>query len=446
MKRLVNAYAFRPKRRRGGKLRVSPTWWMRYRLNGETRYTSVNLHVRDKQVAEQKVAEFRREREQEAQGIIAPKPLREAARRPMADHLRDYVAVLKSERHSPMYVYNVERHVTKLLGECAWSLPKDVTAESFESWRCGQKKKGKTLNDYLADARGLLSWMRRTGRLNADPLACVQKIDTRGQEQLRRALTDDEFAKLLAVAGRRRAVYFTAGYTGLRRGELRQLQWGDVHLDAPRPFLNVRASTSKNRKAATIWLIPEVVAELRTLRPADASEGAPVFPKLVPKMTTFRRHLAKAKIAEKDGQGRVVVFHCLRHTLGTNLARAGVAPVVAMQIMRHSDPRLTMKTYTDASQLPTADAMERLPLPRLNTPGTEPQAARATGTDGAGSGTQKDAQTPAQAGPRRSIRVQVGTAADSPQLACESADSPELSAAVTAGQSEGESWGTRIRT
>ncbi len=27
-----------------------------------------------------------------------------------------------------------------------------------------QGKKGKTLNDYLADAKGLLSWMQRVGR------------------------------------------------------------------------------------------------------------------------------------------------------------------------------------------------------------------------------------------------------------------------------------------
>jgi hypothetical protein len=44
-----------------------------------------------------------------------------------------------------------------------------------------------------------------------------------------------------------------------------------------------------------------------------------------------------------------------------NLARAGTAPRVAMEIMRHSDMRLTAKTYTDAGLLPIADAVLDLP-------------------------------------------------------------------------------------
>ena len=50
--------------------------------------------------------------------------------------------------------------------------------------------------------------------------------------------------------------------------------------------------------------------------------------------------------------------------------------------MRHSDIRLTTKTYTDASLLPTADAMET--LPRWDMP--VEQAEVKTGTDDAVSG------------------------------------------------------------
>ena len=54
-------------------------------------------------------------------------------------------------------------------------------------------------------------------------------------------------------------------------------------------------------------------------------------------------------------------FHSLRHTLATNLALAGTAPRVAMEAMRHSDMRLTTKTYTDAGLLPLFDAVTKLP-------------------------------------------------------------------------------------
>jgi hypothetical protein len=43
------------------------------------------------------------------------------------------------------------------------------------------------------------------------------------------------------------------------------------------------------------------------------------------------------------------------------LARAGVSPRLAMELARHSDMRLTMKTYTDAEQLPLREVMDTLP-------------------------------------------------------------------------------------
>jgi len=56
---------------------------------------------------------------------------------------------------------------------------------------------------------------------------------------------------------------------------------------------------------------------------------------------------AKAVIAYLDDQGRRADFHALRHTYGSMLAKAGIAPRVAMSLMRHTDLRLTMNVYTD---------------------------------------------------------------------------------------------------
>ena len=53
-----------------------------------------------------------------------------------------------------------------------------------------------------------------------------------------------------------------------------------------------------------------------------------------------------------DERGHRVDFHALRTTYITRLQRAGVSPREAMELARHSDMRLTMKTYTDVAQLP----------------------------------------------------------------------------------------------
>ena len=56
-------------------------------------------------------------------------------------------------------------------------------------------------------------------------------------------------------------------------------------------------------------------------------------------------------------------MHALRKTFGTHLVLAQVEPRVVMELMRHSDLKLTMKTYMDANQLagPMLTAVARLP-------------------------------------------------------------------------------------
>jgi integrase len=63
---------------------------------------------------------------------------------------------------------------------------------------------------------------------------------------------------------------------------------------------------------------------------------------------------------EVDTAGTVDV-HCLRHTFATLLARSGVSPGVAQKLMRHSDIRLTMNTYTHLDLADTAGAVAALP-------------------------------------------------------------------------------------
>ncbi len=198
-------------------------------------------------------------------------------------------------------------------------------------------------------------------RIDRNPMRNVQKVQSNGKQVCpRRSFTREEIKRLLAVAGPRKAVYLTAVFTGLRRGELAALEWDDIHLDALNPFLNARASTTKNHQQAVIALHQDVVEELRNLK----SKVCPSFNdrvfKAIPRMNIFRADLRAAKIEFLNAKGQRVDFHALRHTLATNLALAGTAPRVAMEVMRHSDMRLTSKTYTDAGLLPITDAVTKL--------------------------------------------------------------------------------------
>lgn len=139
------------------------------------------------------------------------------------------------------------------------------------------------------------------------------------------------------------------------------MEWRDLHLDAARPFVNVRASISKNHKQAMLPLHSDLVGALRRFQSADASATGLVFKSIVPRMHVFREDLAAAEIPYVDGKGEFADFHSLRKTFATMLTLAGVPQRVIMELMRHSDMRLTAKTYTDAGMLPTDSNIALLP-------------------------------------------------------------------------------------
>ena len=181
--------------------------------------------------------------------------------------------------------------------------------------------------------------------------------------------------RLMQSGGGRGLVYAVASFTGLRRGEIQSLQWPDLHLDVPRPFIVVRAATTKNKKTAQIPLVPGLVAGLKALRDERSVLTGKVFHRGVPKPRRFRKDLVGAKIPYLDELGRRVDFHALRHTFDSMLHNAGVLPRVVMELMRHSDIRVSTHTYADTSRLPTFSEMGKLPL-FLPSPIASPNSAK----------------------------------------------------------------------
>jgi integrase len=155
---------------------------------------------------------------------------------------------------------------------------------------------------------------------------------------------------------------------------LKALNVADINLNAEVPYLFLDGRFTKNGKSATIPLHPQLIHELRPLLAAAEALAAPLLAGKLPSMWTMKKHLKLSQIEHENEHGRAD-FHSLRHTLATNLALKNVAPRVAQEILRHSDIRLTMDHYTDASQLPLAEAIGSLPnFGPANNPQIHPQS------------------------------------------------------------------------
>jgi integrase len=373
---------FKP-RRRGpdGKVHESPNYSCKFRLDSWSNHKVFALRTTDKRIAEMKERELRIELEKEAMGMLPPRSVRETLRKPLNGLLDAFLEDLKAKGRTPGTLRKYGGTLRILFRRLGWQELRDVSPHAFVQWRAKVNLGAKTLNDLRANLATFFRWLKANALAQHNPLELVGRIDTRGATQCRRALSPDEAARLLGAAPAFRAfVYMFALYTGLRRKELNGLRWADVLSDI---FLvggslppagagegawgrmgscvRVPASISKNRKEAFLPLRPELLAALRSFKPADAADFQFIFRHRVPRIETLRKDLERAGIPLLDRDGRRVDFHSLRMTFGTTLLANGVSPRVAMELMRHSDIKLTTKLYTDPSQLPLSAGVAALP-------------------------------------------------------------------------------------
>ncbi len=355
----MQQYVFKPKRKVDGKTQTSRCYSGRYKLDRDLRQTTVALGVTDKQVAEKKLSMIVATAQRRRSGLEVASY--EGSNSRIKNALQWFCEDLRTRGRGKKYIDDVERFVRIISTHAKWYSLADIRPKGFLSWRnANSTKAAKTLNEYLNALNAFLNWLVQRETIPCNPLAKVQKVQASGKEKrVRRALTVEELKRLIAHAPEERAlVYHAAAYTGLRRGELEQITWADVNLDNEFPRIIVRDKVSKNKKTQTIALHPDLVPKLRAKR--AESPSLPVFD--VPqRLHLLKKDLKAAGIVYRDQKGRQADFHALRHTFATLLHANGANQAIAMQAMRHSDPRLTAVTYNDATLLPVSDAISELP-------------------------------------------------------------------------------------
>ncbi|MGA2265326.1 MAG: site-specific integrase [Phycisphaerae bacterium] len=364
--------------------------------------------------------------------------------KPISDHVAAYMAYLaaktvRGRKVSASHRYNVARQLDRLVAECGFRRIGDITCQRVTKWLGDQTdrsdKAPRTVLKYRASLTAFCKWAVREGRLAANLLARLPGVAIDEDRRKRRALTLAEITALLEAAatrplrdallirrgvrkgqetakvrpterdrlirlGRERAlIYKTLIYSGLRKGELASLTVADLHLNDQHPYVELAAKNAKSGRGAKIPLRADLAAELREhldsrlaqYRRQMLKDGRTEVPLALPGemrlfdvpddlVRIFDRDLAAAGIAKTDVDGKTVDVHSLRHTFATLLSKAGVVPRMAQELMRHSDIRLTMNTYTHLQLIDTAGAVELLPSVGLVQHETSPQVA--TGTNG----------------------------------------------------------------
>jgi integrase len=226
----------------------------------------------------------------------------------------------------------------------------DVTAERIEAWKGTLRMSNRTKVKLLTVLNGILKRARRLHRLPVDPMADIEKPRHRASSAIE-VFSPEEVMALVRVADSEQdaALYLTAAFTGLRRGELVALRWRDIDFTAHRirvcgSYAGGQLTTPKSGKVRSVPLAPVVAQALARLGQREfwTDEDELVFPGIVGNCLDASALARRYRAALKRAALRPLRFHDLRHTFGTRMiAKADIRRV--QEWMGHADVATTMK-------------------------------------------------------------------------------------------------------
>ena len=337
------------------------------------------------------------------------------SQRSVLEHFADLENKLRTAGRTEKHVNSTARFIRWVADHAGFRSVADISADGVNRYAGMLRDEGRaarTIQAHLSAVKAFTRWLTEHHKLPRDPLASVRKPNPRSDRRReRRMLLPDEmpWLKVATETGpvhhgmpgcERMLLYRTAIQSALRSSELRSLTRGRLHLDAKRPYVTCKASSTKNGQDARQFIEPELAEALRA-HIATKLPKAPVFnlPHEADVAEMLREDLAlprklwirEAKddpqelaqreqsdfLAATNHDGEVMDFHCLRHTCGAWLAMTGAHPKVVQQIMRHSSITLTMDTYGHLFPGQEADAVDGLRQMFAE----PPRNLRATGTD-----------------------------------------------------------------
>ena len=195
----------------------------------------------------------------------------------------------------------------------------------------------KALDEVLGRLKRLFNLCIEWGLCEYNPAGRIKLF--RVDDRRYRYLTQEEEEALLEVCTPylKRVVLF-ALHTGMRKGEILGLRWGDV--DFPNSVAIVPASRSKSKKDRCIPLNSVALSVLNEM-PRSMDREAYIFGNTAAgKQENIKRYwnaaLAIAGIENFH-------FHDLRHTYASRLVTAGVDLAVLRELLGHADFAMTLR-------------------------------------------------------------------------------------------------------
>lgn len=211
----------------------------------------------------------------------------------------------------------------------------------------------RTIDLEIGRLRRLFSLCQSWGLCSKNPVAGVKFF--RPESRRDRFLSEEEELKLVAAADNilRPGLVFALN-TGIRRGEMLSLTWGQVNTKAG--FITITAEKAKGKRSRQIPMNEAAKAVLQGL-PQSIDPKALVFTAYLGRWNSCLRHSWMTAI--KAAGVEDICWHTLRHTFATNLAMAGVDLVTIKDLLGHTTLDMVLR-YSHPSRRRNAEAVKAL--------------------------------------------------------------------------------------
>jgi len=297
----------------------------------------------------------------------------------LAAHLEPFLADLDHLEQLRPYTLRAYRYeLAAAAADPRFAQPlDDLRLEDLEDWLARGPAAASTLGRRVATFRRFFSWACRHRLCRYNPLA--ERTPLHGRHRLPRPIREQHEQRALdaAIASMPqpyRLIFLVLRETGMRVGEVLELRWGDVILDAGREALRVREQ--KNGRERTVILGPTATPRtLRGLRAARRAIGrVPADHDILFRSNRGTRvsydalHYQWAKLCQRAGLvdadgGPRYTPHQLRHTRGSELIQQGQRVEIVQRVLGHRDIRSTLG-YAELQEAQVRAALER-PTPAM---------------------------------------------------------------------------------
>ena len=227
-----------------------------------------------------------------------------------------------------------------------------IAPSDIEAYKEDRLKKisPSTINRELACLRYMFTVAEQLGKFEGkNPVKEVKFLQSR--QYVFKVLTAKEIKRLIdAAVEHLKPIIILALNTGMRRGELFNLRWSDVHFKDRFLFI-------KETKSNIMRKIPMNDLVIKTIKSIEKkSEFVFTSPRSGTRFRdiqySFKRACEKAEINDCR-------FHDTRHTAATHMIQRGADIVTVSQILGHTDIKMTLKYChpSDDSRLRAVDLL-----------------------------------------------------------------------------------------